>query len=115
VRITTNPLVISSDWTKCAWVDIGPLRPSITIEINGILSGDKVKIFVSNRPQKPPLPGSAGNTESAYTGQLFGSEISANGMQKITESYRWLLVLQSATSGGGTVTAWYHSQIQDER
>ncbi len=135
MRISTIKLPVAAgsgavDWRKLKWLDIGSARPTITVEILGLGSGDVVQVYVSDYvPSQPayansnpvaldgapPAPATAANSGSEYVGQKFGPDVTANGMVKITESYRWLALIQTAFAGGGIPTASVHIQIQDDQ
>lgn len=66
-----------------------------SLELVGIVTGDKAKIFGTNLEN--PQPGDAG--------VLIGSELTAAGFTQFTGSYARLRVTRSAHVGGGVVTA----------
>ena len=76
------------------WIDVGDAE-ALSIHVDGIVTNDKIKIFISNLPT--PVVGSQ---------VLFGSELTANGITPVTTHAKWLRVYASAIAGGGTLNIY---------
>lgn len=64
-----------------------------TIQVDGIVTGDEVIVWVSNDKESPT------NSHQA------GSNITADGIVEIDEGPRWIRLELDADAGGGTVVA----------
>ena len=81
--------------TYGSWVDIGAAE-SASAHVDGIVSGDKVKLWISNHPDTPATANQI----------LFGSELTADGITEITTQAKYIRAQLSAVAGGGTITVY---------
>lgn len=72
------------------WVDGGAYGAPISIVFQGAAVGDTFDVRVSNAPAKP---------DWTDLGVIYGAAISADGIVKVAEAYRWIRVRRTASSG----------------
>jgi len=80
------------------WIDCSGLAAPLSVTIEGAAAGDAIEVRVSNSTTAPSV-----NT----LGVLYGAAVTASGVVKITEPYRWIRI--NRTTVGGTpavVNAW---------
>lgn len=89
----------SVDDTYGEWCAIGH-ADYVCAHIDGIVSGDKVKLFISNID--PPVEA---------TQVLHGSEITADSMVEIARHAKWIRAQLSDDAGAGTASASVYLNI----
>lgn len=81
------------------WYFVGNWRPPYSVIYTGLVSGDKVQIWVSDN--------AADHVPTAYTAAQgaiqLGSDLTADGKTAITEVYSWISIRKTAHAGGGAV------------
>jgi hypothetical protein len=72
------------------WIDCSGLMAPMSVTIDGVGASDAIEVRVWNSNKKP---------SSNYNGILYGAAVTAAGVVKITEPYRWIRINRS-TAGG---------------
>lgn len=85
--------------TGIPWYYIGRWTPGYTVVTTGILSGDVVQIWVSNKPSDTP-PTAFTAAQGAHK---LGSDISADGVVEIDSAHSWIAIRKTAHAGGGAI------------
>lgn len=81
------------------WFWIGNWRPPFSVVASGLVSGDKVQIWLSDNP-----PDVAPTSYDAASNAIqLGSDITTDGKTAVTETYGWISIRKTAHAGGGAI------------